>query len=374
MTRRRHEVISWSIGCLMAAMILSGACPALAQPDPATAPPDSAAALPDTTDNFTGTLLFIHGQPQKALPVDIANLRATGVSRLEAALRGRGHRTVDRAVMENKVMKWRIRGSHLISADFLAELRDEQEVGQVLVATLLSDNARFLMTVRLIDTETGRLTFVNLVDVDLPLNPFDAPTTGIENWRHVLDRVCLEIVPPWTPAPGPDENSLLVLPTRGIASDPAITSAAAHSLLKALIGQGLILIDPALVEVTMLDAGLPSHWLDHRGRRVLQDRFDRNIILVSELVSYDRNLSRESSSAFAAGLTDPGRRNLTVFSMSMRTVDLVTGTALRSAQIIHEKPPATGWFGTPIYTTLLQELETTSHELWAAFSPEAEDN
>ena len=70
----------------------------------------------------------------------------------------------------------------------------------------------------------------------------------------------------------------------------------------------------------------------------------------------------------------PGKRALSVYSMSLRAVDLNTGAAIRSAQIMHEKKPATGWFGTSFSTTLLQELETTSQELWAAFSPEAKDD
>jgi hypothetical protein len=352
---------------LAVALVLLSAGAVQAQSDTIPAPPD-------TADNYTGTVLFIFGRPQTVLPVEIADLRAACVSRLEAALRGRGHRTADRTFMENQIMKWRVRGSHLVSPEFLHDLHQEAGVGQILVATLLSDHARFLLTARLIDTATGRLTYVDLLDVDIPEPDPDLPPGGIEGWRLVLDAACQDIVPEWTVPPGPDEEMLLVLPTRGIASDPAITSAAAHSLLKILLGQGMALYDPSMAEVTMLEAGMPSHWLAPRGRLLLQNRFGVNTIMVSEIASYDPNNSLGVSISFDGDLPASGYRNLTVFSMSMRTVNLGTGIALRSAQIIHEKPPATGWFGNPVRTTLLQELETTSQDLWAAFSPEAEDD
>ena len=167
---------------------------------------------------------------------------------------------------------------------------------------------------------------------------------------------------------------MLVLPTRGIASDPEITSTAAHSLLKTLLFKGVSMIDPAIVEVAMVEAGLPSHWLDARGRRLLLDRFACQEILVSELVSYDQNQTFQRNQIYDYDETGPGRRNLTVFSMTLRRVDLATGTAVRSALVMHEKPPASGWFGNRIHTTLLQELEATANELWIAFYLKAEDD
>lgn len=338
------------------------------------AQPETASAPPDTADNLTGTVLFLFGRPQNELPDDVSVLRSTCVSRLEAALRGRGHRTADRALMESKIMKWRVRGSHLVSPEFLDELDREAGVGQILVATLLLENGRFLLTARLIDTATGRLTYVDLLDVDIPDPDPDLPSDGIEDWRFVLDKACQDIAPVWAPPPRPEEESYLVLPTRGIASDPAITSAATHSLLKTLLGQGLALIDPSLAEVTMLEAGLPSHWLVPLGCRNLQDRFGVGIVLVSEIVSYDQNNTFTPSSVFDEDSSDRRNRVLSLYSMSMRTVDLDTGVALRSAQVIHENPPATGWFGTPVRTSFLQELDITTQNLWAAFSPEAEDD
>jgi hypothetical protein len=340
----------------------------------ARAQPPTVPAVPDSADNFTGTLLFINGRPQAALPVTIGELRTTCVSRLEAALRGQGHRTADRDIIEDLVKRWRIRASHLIPLEFLTELNRDHQVGQVLVVTLLSDNARFLMTARMIDAGTGRLIQVDLKDVDLPLPEDDGLPTDLVDWRLVLDGVCQEIAPPWVPALRSAGKPMLVLPTRGIASDPEITSFAAHSLLKTLLGQGLSLIDPSLVEVTMLGAGLPSHWLDARGRRLLLDRFASDEILVSELVSYDSNKSFEGLQMYDSELPDSGRRNLTVFSLTMRKVDLHSGNALRFAQVMHENPPATGWFGSPVKTTLLDELETTSFELWAAFRPDPKDD
>jgi hypothetical protein len=352
---RRYAIPGLALGVLLAVC----SDQALAQ-----APP--AAAVPDTADNLTGTLLFIHGNPQRALPVPVADLRATCISRLEAGLRGKGHRTADRQVLENLMARWRIRGSHLVPREFLAELHENHDVGQVLVVTLLSDNARFLLTARMIDTRSGQLTFVELKDVDLPADWTD--------WPLVIDRISREICPPWTAPPVPTAAPLLVLPTRGIASDPEITSAAAHSLLKTLVSQGMIMIDPALVEVAMIRAGRPSHWLDAGGRRTLRDIFASEVILVSELVSYDPQNSSGVAQFFDGEDAGPGRRSLTVFSLTLRAVDLESGTAIRSAQIIHEKLPPTGWFGNRIQTTLLQELETTSLELWAAYGPEAEDD
>ena len=340
----------------------------------AQAQPPTVPAVPDSADNFTGTLLFINGRPQAALPVTVEDLRATCVSRLEAALRGQGHQTADREIIETLVRRWRIRASHLIPPEFLAELKQDHQVGQILVVTLLSDNARFLLTARMIDAGTGRLIHVDLKDVDLPLPPDDGLPTDLMDWRQVLDGVCQEIAPPWTPALKSAGKPMLVLPTRGIASDPAITSFAAHCLLKTLLQQGLSLIDPSLVEVTMLNTGLPSHWLNPQGRRLLLDQFSCDEILVSELVSYDSNKSFEGLRMYDSELPDSGRRNLTVFSLTMRKVDLHTGNALRAAQVMHENPPATGWFGTPVKTTLLEELETTSFELWAAFRPDAKDD
>lgn len=363
--RQRNTRTFWII--LTVALVSLGAGSALAQPE-------TIAAIPDTADNYTGTVLFIFGRPQNILPVEIEVLRAACTSRLEAALRGKGHLTVDRSLMESKIMKWRVRGSHLVSPEFLQELREEAEVGQVLVATLLSDRGRFFLTIRLIDTLTGRLTHVELVDVAIPVPDSDLPPVGIEEWRLVLDAACQEIAPVWSSPPDPEESAYLVLPTRGIASDPAITSAAAHSLLKTLLDQDLALLDPAMAEVTMLEGGFPSHWLVPEGRRLLQKRFGVTVVLVSEIASYDQNISLESMRVFDGDLPLTKPHNLIVYTMSMRTVNLGTGIAMRSAQVIHEKPPSTGWFGHPVRTTLLQELETTSLDLWAAFSPDAEED
>jgi hypothetical protein len=362
--KRREQIRSRLVyGLALAILLAAGACQSLAQAP--TSP-----AIPDSADNLTGTLLFINGRPQAALPVPVAELRSTCISRLEAALRAKGHLTADRQLMESLVQKWRIRRSRLVPRDFLVELDKEHGVGQVLVVTLLSDNARFLMTARMIDTRTGRLTRVELGDVDLP----EPDTEGSADWRMILDGLCLAITPAWAPPPPAALEPVLVLPMRGIASDPEITSAAGHSLLKTLLAQGATLIDPALVEVAMLEAGLPSHWLDARGRRLLLDRFACPIVLVSELVSYDPGNPSGSRSIFDEDGLGGRRRTLSVFSMSLRAVSLETGTAVRSAQVMHEKLPPTGWFGNRIQTTLLQELETTSLELWAAYSPEAEDD
>ena len=367
MNRRKHSSGNLIAGLMVGFLAMVWSYQAFAQPT--TTP-----AVPDSTDNLTGTLLFINGRPQTSLPVAVAELRATCVSRLEAALRGKGHRTVDRSIMEAQVMKWRIRSNRLMPEEFLRELRRDHDVGQVLVVTLLSDNRRFLMTTRLVDTETGLLISVNLMDVDLPDPETDDPPAGPMEWRWILDGICREIVPLWSPALKHEEEPMLVLPTRGIASDPEITSAAGHSLLKILLEHGIPLIDPSIVEVTMLEAAIPSNWLNPEGCRLLQNRFSSNVILVSELVSYDSNKLFQSLRIYDRELPDVGKRNLVVFSMTLRAVDLNTGTTIRSAQIMHDKPPATGWFGNPIHSTLLQELETTSHELWAAFSPEAEDD
>lgn len=349
--------------------VLLSVCPGTTRAQPPTVP-----AAPDSADNFTGTLLFINGRPQAALPVSVAELRATCVSRLEAALRGQGHQTADRDIIEELVQRWRIRASHLIPLEFLTELNRDHQVGQVLVVTLLSDNARFLMTARLIDAGTGRLVHVDLKDVDLPLPVDDGLPDGLPDWRQVIDGVCQEIAPPWVPALLSAGKPMLVLPTRGIASDPEITSFVAHSLLKTLLGRGFSLLDPSLVEVTMLGAGLPSHWLNAQGRKILVDRFACDEVLVSELVSYDSNKSFEGLQMYDSERPDSGRRNLTVFSLTLRKVDLHTGSAILSAQVMHENPPATGWFGSPVKTTLLQELETTSFELWAAFRPDVKDD
>ncbi len=346
--------------CLISLLLVSiHAMPTLAQND-------------DANDKPVALLLFIGGQPQSRVPVPVGQVRLLATAMCEQALEQTGQRTLAQADLDPLREKWRVRTHLGIAPGFLQDVATELGAERLIIVNLISQYDHLLLATRTVECSTGQLLAVALEEADLlPATTADWQTDLQELADRTMAAMTLNLD---TPTQAKSGGRLLMLPTKSIATGTEASTAATHLFLRELLtSPHWSLLDPAIVASTLQEAGHHPDRLGQAARRVLISRLGAEWAILPELISYDANSSPKFS-----GLLDDNEpirpQSIRDFAITLRMVDLNSGAITAASDLFINTSQYIGWFGQPYRRSLLQQMATSTHELWLTFLADMEAN
>ena len=348
---------------LAAAILMAGPAIGAVTETAVEAAADSVHGLP------LAVLFFVDGQPHAGVAAPVADVRRFSLARATTLLAAQGRPVVTPDELTPLRRQWRVRSGLNVGEGFLAGCREDTGAEDLLLLTLLSRPDRLILMGRLISCADGHLVAVAIADGEAP-----QASPSESGWQaalaELMGRLIADVTTPPT-VPDSDET-IMILPASGVATNPDVDLAATHLYLAGLLAESRWqVIDPAIAVVALQEAGLQSRWLGADARHLLERRFGARRVILSELVSFDAT-RQDTPAALIIDEAPTPTLAIRDFLLSLRLVDLRTGGITASGQIYIDTSRRTGWFGRQFHRTLLQEIDAGSRELWREFLKDLE--
>jgi hypothetical protein len=158
---------------------------------------------------------------------------------------------------------------------------------------------------------------------------------------------------------------VLILDTRAVGCSNTDALIAGHILLAHQLENGpRTPIDPAVANATLHDAGYSEFYLGADARTLLLGTFDCRVLMIPQLISYAPQ-RRAATQSFQYDDGADRRAPLTTdFAMSLRIVDLESGSIRAGMEAFMPVPAQAGWFGVRSNDTLLDRMKIAADRLW----------
>jgi hypothetical protein len=340
------------LAALLALVLTAGG--ANAAPIQADAP-----ALADSA-GVSAFILTISGNPLGVVTIPVSEIRATVSRELSSTLLKWGPIVPPETVM-GVMEAWRVRDGRSISRGFLDSLAIDLKVRRLLIANLVVDHNRVTMAARHIDPVSARLLEVAVEERFIDTSRGADPDLWITLVREIT-RIAAD-VPPMAPDMG--RPPLLTLETRAVGCSDSDALIASHILLAHHLENGpRIPIDPAVVNATLHDAGYSERYLGADARTLLRGTFNCRLLMIPQLISYAPE-RRAATQSFEYDDRADRRGPLTTdFAMSLRLIDLESGSIRAGMEAFMPVPTQAGWFGVQSNDTLLDRMKIAADRLW----------
>ena len=311
-------------------------------------------------------ILAISGRPLGVLPIPISSIRAAASTRLDTTLSARGFTVVPQDTLLSMMREWRVRDGKSIPRGFLNGLTDSLDVELLLVANLVVQPDKLIMTARYLIPDSAILLKVTMTELTLtgpPEESFEVKGTewlaGAREASEIVAGAVLE-------EPDSTREIMLMLDTKPVGCSAAVALLADHALLEAFAERGdWVFIDPGVVGSALHDAGYAGKYLGADARALLRDTFASRGLAVPTLTSYAP--ARRSSGRFAEDYEplEGSEPILKDFAVSLRMVDLPTGTITAGKEVFVAGSDGVGWFGIPRDDTLMIRLKAAADHIWS---------
>ena len=305
--------------------------------------------MPSVGSGRTGCLLFLDSWSETVLPLPVADLRRHVERQLEVAWQQSGRTVVMTEGLVAQAGRHRVRNSAALGPRFLADLRDQLGVDELITVQLIVEPGRLLMLARGLDTSTGLVRQLwqdeqPLAAVLLGDDPAAERDALMASLGHVMSGLARA---GRAPDPDPGRPRTLLLPATAVGCGAQESLLATHCLLThAVVDSRLAFVDPAYVAAVLLDAGHDPRRLDAAARRELTRTFAVASVAQPTLMAYG---SGSVPTPRAIG-NDPDERigprsQVSSFWLTLHLVDLEDGTLMAGADLYVQHHGRTGWFG-----------------------------
>jgi hypothetical protein len=195
-----------------------------------------------------------------------------------------------------------------------------------------------------------------------------APLRGGEftEWQTATREACAAIGDSHFGVPDPDRESALIMDTQPVGCSGSDALMAGQALIAYYVEHGRHnLIDPAVANAALHDAGHSERYIGPEARTLLRETFACSEMIIPQLISYAPE--RRSSTQLDAYDELPGQRETVVsdYAVSLRLVDLRFGTITGVREVFLPAPEPVGWFGIPRHETLKTRLTVAVDRIWS---------
>lgn len=308
--------------------------------------------------------LFADGIGAVDAPVNAGALRHESRALLSAAFRRRGFSLAADERQVELMARWRVRSAEDIPAGFMRELAEVTACKRLLVARLRILDKTLLLSCRVVDTTSGRLVWVDIVERPLP----NWREVGVAAWWQNLAGAAEELAARWpSPEPAPGPRGLILLPTQSVAAGAGETSLLTECLMRRLLIQGdWWLPDPALVLSRLRERGEHHTRISGDLRRSLAEVLGGAKLLRASLVSYGpgrgRRLDLYTRESPSQGLSNP-------FYGTLLLLDSADGSVEQSARAYLPQLSPRGVFGLPSRASWIDRIDELAATLLLKLPP-----
>jgi hypothetical protein len=319
-------------------------------------------------------ILAISGQPLGVIPIQLNRIRATGSYHLTAALSEQGFTVIPPGKMLSLMREWRVRDGKSIPQGFLDSMAEGQGAELLLVANLVVQPGRLIMTGRYVDIGSATLLKVNMAEWIIGQAPSQASGEAGPDWLTGIQEACKIIGDANLNKPDPGREPMLILAAQPVGCSESTALIATHALLEYYVEHGRWdLIDPAVVASTLQDAGYSGKYFGAEARALLRDTFACSGLMIPGLISYDPDLKNRRLVTEYDEEVNQAAPMLSDFALSLRLVDLASGSITAGREVFLEVLENTGWFGIPNKATLMTRLQATAGRLWSDIHSDLEE-
>jgi len=307
-------------------------------------------------------LLTVSGPFQGIVPVTVSDLRAAAANELTTSFSRGGFVVVPQGEMLSLMRTWRVRDAESLPRGFLDSLVTAHDVRLLAVVNVVVGFDGLMVAARYVDPRTGLLMKVGLTEwtIDAPHREEDV------RWLAAAQEACRMATSVRIEQPASDREPNLILETQAVGSSDADALMASCALLGYYLEHGRgVLIDPAVTNAVLHDAGYSERYIGPEARALLRTTFACTRLLIPQLISYAP--ARRSSTQLDtydnfAGQGGPVASDL---AWSLRSIDLTSGAIAAGAEIFMATPEPVGWFGAPRHDTLMDRLTLAAGRLWS---------
>ena len=319
-------------------------------------------------------VLAISGQPQGVVPIPVARIRSAGSDQLTATLSEQGFTVIPPEKMLPLMRKWRVRDGKSLPRGFLDSIAEGPGAELLLVANLVVQPGRLVMTARYLNLGSATLLKVNMIEWVIGQVPDQASVGEGSEWLIGIQEASKIIGDASLEKSGPGREPLLMLAAQPVGCTESAALIATHALLKYFVEYGhWDLIDPAMITSTLQDAGYSGRYLGADARALLQESFACPGLMIPGLISYDPDLKTTRYDDEYGEAPSTGEPMLSDFVMSLRWIDLASGSITAGKEVFLEIPESAGWFGVPRKHTLMTRLQATAGRLWSDIRNDLEE-
>jgi hypothetical protein len=306
-------------------------------------------------------LLTISGSSRGVVPVAVSDIRAAASEQLTATLSRRGFLVVAQGEILALMREWRVRDGKAIPRGFLDNLAGDLNVRLLVVVNLVVQHDRLITAARYLDPGSAFVLHVSMTE--WPIDRVrDAEGT---EWLAAAREAGRTVGEARLDQPDSGRELMLILDTQPVGCSVGEALMASHALLAYCVEHGnRVLIDPAVTNATLHDAGHSERYTGPDARALLQKTFACPRLIISQLISYAP--ARRPSTQIDAYDELPEQRETIVsdFALSLRLVDLTTGSITAGKEVFLALPAPTGWFGIPRHETQIKRLTISARQLW----------
>lgn len=311
-------------------------------------------------------VLALSGQVQGVVPVPASDIRAAASNQLALTLSQQGFSVIPQEDVLPLMREWRVRDAKSIPRGFLDALTDSLGTDMVLIANLIIQPGRVIMTGRYVNPVSAILLKVNMTEYVLDQHHGESSGRAGSDWLVGVQEASTIAGTASPEAVDSEKELALMLDTQPVGCSEAIAVMVSHAILEYYVKNGdWDVIDPAITASALQSAGHSTKYLGSEARAQLQKTFACSRLMIPEFISYHpatrtrRELDRYDDDG------DLGEPIISDFAMNIRIIDLASGEITAGKEVFVAIPQAAGWFGIPIKDTLTTRLKVAAGRLWS---------
>jgi len=354
---RRYALVLVA-GLAVAGCLTTPRCAAAARPE------NSLAVGADAGSKIAFMLVF-SGRLHGVVPVSVSGFREAVSKQLSTTLSEQGFEVIKQEAVLSLMREWRVRDDVSIPRGFLDSIAQRLDARLLLVANLVIQPGRLIMTARYLDPASAVLLKVIVAEWVIERIHDDTSGENGTEWlagaretgKLIGDANLEKRRSPKSPA--------LMLNIQPVGCPETVTLIARHVLLEYFVEHGdWDMIDPAVVNAVLQEAGYSGKYLGSEARALLRKTFACSRLMVPGLISYDPAPRTARQVDEFDDVNGRGEPTISDFVMNLRLVDLASGSVIAGKEVFMAAPEGTGWFGIPRKDTLMTRLKITAGRLW----------
>jgi hypothetical protein len=336
--------------------------------------PDYARGEGPENSGFAGTdsestiafFLAVSGRPQGVLPIPVTDIKAAVSSQLTTTLSEQGFTVIPEGKVLSIMREWRVRDGKSIPRGFLDSLADSLGAQLLVVADLVIQPDRLVMTARYVDAGSAILLKLNMAEQIIGQLHHKASVEKAENWLVAAGEAGRIVGDARLEKSNAGREPMLILDTQPVGCSASVALMASHALLDYYVEHSdWALIDPAVINSALHDAGHSEKYLGADARALLRTTFACTRLMIPRFISYAPARVTYGTLVEYDETPDEVEPAISDFAMSLRLVDLASGSIIAGKEVFLAVPDKVGWFGIPKNDTLMTRLKVAAGQLWS---------
>jgi hypothetical protein len=292
------------------------------------------------------TIMFLSYQITGRPPADLGALQSACWDRLESAVGELGHANVLREDLGKPMLQWKVRNGLGVSQGFLDDLASRLGVADLLVCDLAVYDDGLFLAGRDVVTATGEVSWADIEELRMSRQAAgeDAALGALVEETEIALRRMLSR---WESRSGLDGQvgGVCLLPVRSDGLTLLARRVMQSCLLSSLLHAGWRVEDPGVTFSRLRDMGIDPEFLDEKTRPVLIASGVHDGLLVCNLVAWESAASSRTTAFATPGEVTGPQALVPSALLSIRLVDLESGTVIFAGSEFVSAEPSYGLFG-----------------------------